>query len=66
MFSGLPPTSDIRRRGWHDRFVPYRKSGRPHSIISFGALAGCASNAGKRSKRILAMDLVMQGPGEPQ
>ena len=20
--SGLPPTSDIRRRGWHDRFVP--------------------------------------------
>jgi hypothetical protein len=22
MFSDLPPTSDIRRRGWHDRFVP--------------------------------------------
>jgi hypothetical protein len=22
MFSCLPPISDIRRRGWHDRFVP--------------------------------------------
>src|SRR5262249_3042868 len=46
--SGLPPRSDIRRRGWHDRFVPKAAASRCSKLHRYSITSStCASKIGE-------------------
>ena len=63
--SGLPPTSDIRRRGWHGRFVPQAAvSTRSKAALIDHLVGPCEHVRGQFEPSTLAVLVAVSGAGQ--